>query len=160
MTPAVANTRDCSSMKHPAAGRSTGFRDAAIAAMRDLSLRGASRINPCDQTGHLTDDSGMIARPVELKCAGACFCGHPSPILGRATKLLHALSKSVDIARSNQKSFDAVADDRSRRWRDHAGKTAGQRLVGDHGGALEKRGKHEDISRGHPCRNVSMRDSS
>src|SRR5271157_2428387 len=102
----------------------------------------------------------VIARPVELECAGACFCGHPGPILRRATELLHALSKSVDIARFNQEPFDAVADDRSRRWRDHAGKTAGQRLVGDHGGALEERGKHEHISRGHPCRNVSVRDSS
>src|SRR5271157_3376380 len=106
------------------------------------------------------DNTVVIARPVELECAGACFCGHPCPILRRATELLHALSKSVDIAQSNQESFNAIPDDRAGRRRDHAGETAGQRLVGNYGRALEQRGKHEHISHSHPCRNVSMRDSS
>src|SRR5208337_4545780 len=139
MIPAVANTKYWSSMRSP----HLAFAVPALASVSDRASSKASVSSTIAAMGcyrglllellDSVDDTVVIARPVELECTGACFCRHPCPILRRATELLHALSKSVDIARSNQESFNAIPDDRAGRRRDHAGKAAGQRLVGNHG---------------------------
>ena len=125
------------------------------------SPRGAGRQGPRaarprprgrGQLVHGLEDRAVVSRPAELHRPGPRRRGHPGRSCGRPAKPLHPSRQRGDVARRDDEPLDPVADHRAGGGRDHARQAAGQRLVGDHGGALEERWEHEDVGRRHPGR--------
>ena len=118
---------------------------------RSCSLVREQLINGCNQVL-------VVSRPIKFKGPRSGCPGHAGTEAGVAPELFHAASQATSIARRDDESIDAVANDRSGIWCDHAGQARGECLVGDDGGSFEERRKHEDIGRLHASRHLGLRD--